>query len=361
MDFSQVQRWMGDGVRGLARSIPGFADRAAAGRYGSRLQDSIVAVHEYGSEEILDNVRSAVAAELTTLPTYLYPYWSIRPAADGGSPGAQVARVELMAVIVEEMLHMGLASNLLNALGGEPNLTERPYLPVFPGKLLRSTARPDGWGPDVDLLPLGAASIAMLKRIELPETAKPHPGPTLGHFYHAHVERRLPPDDDRYRGGRQLAPWDNPGPGRLYSIGSRRDADRAVNEIIHQGEGLSLADHDDGDHELAHYWRFDLVQKLLNARALSPPRDVYGIVPSPAEYVDSYTDRQLESNDVFNRTYSRMLDSLEATLRSDSPDVYPIATGLMSQLQLQATRLRQLGPIPGTNLCAGPTFDYVSA
>gem|GEM_PF-4142807 len=43
------------------------------------------------NEVLLNNVRSAVGTELTTLPLYLYPYWSIRPANDGGSDAGQAA------------------------------------------------------------------------------------------------------------------------------------------------------------------------------------------------------------------------------------------------------------------------------
>lgn len=359
MDFSDVRRTVLRRFQHLAGAVPVLGDKDTARCPPNRVLEWTVDVDEYGTENLVDNVRSAVAAELTTLPTYLYPYWSIRPAADGGSPGAQVARDELMAVIVEEMLHMGLASNLLNALGGTPSFTEAPYLPTFPGRLLRSPPKPEGWGPRVDLLPLGRASIDMLKRIELPEFAKPHPGPTLGHFYCYHVERRLPDDDERYRGGRQLAPWDNPGPGRLFSVASKADAVRAIEEIVDQGEGLSATDHDDGDHELAHYWRFDLIDRLLSAGAIGTHRDVYPVVPSPAKHLASYTAEQRAANEEFNRTYSRMLDAIEDTLRSDSPDVYPVATGRMSRLQQQATVLRQLGTIPGTEYLAGPTFEYV--
>lgn len=309
---------------------------------------------------LLGNLRSAVAAELTTLPTYLYPYWSIRPKSDGGSEAAQDARAQLKAVILEEMLHMGLSSNLLNALSGTACLTQAPYLPTFPGKLLRSIERPAGWGPDVDLLPMGDESISMLLSIELPEVDDPD-GPTLGEFYNHYVEACLPDDDASYAGGRQLAPWDNPGVGKLFAISSKADATAAVKEVIDQGEGLSREKHDDGYHELAHYWRFKAIESSLRSGAFDVANDIYPVIASPATCVASYSAAQQAANERFNKIYTTMINAIESTLVSEAPDVYPVATGLMGQLQQQAEVLRQLGNVPGTQFVAGPTFEYVTS
>ncbi len=311
------------------------------------------------NDALVDNVRSAVATELTTLPTYLYPCWSIKPMSDGGSAAGQAARTNIMAVVLEEMLHMGLASNLLNALGGTPCFTEPPYLPEFPGKLLRTVDNPDGWGVDVDLLPLDEAAIDMMCHIELPSWDDPE-GPTIGEFYEEYVEGLLPTDDAAYAGGRQLAPWDNPGAGRLFAVTSQATATDAITEILDQGEGLNQNTHDDGYHELAHYWRFEEVRSAIRDGRLKPATDVYPVIASPRTNLGSYTPEQRRANDAFNQSYSRMLDALQATLSSPQPDVYPVATGMMEQLQHQAALLRNTGTVPGTQFAPGPTFEYVA-
>ena len=58
----------------------------------------------------------AVQVELTTIPTYLYAMYSIK---DQASESANVFR----SVVVEEMLHVALASNLLVAVGGQPKFS----------------------------------------------------------------------------------------------------------------------------------------------------------------------------------------------------------------------------------------------
>jgi hypothetical protein len=52
---------------------------------------------------------------------------------------------------------------------------------------------------------------------------------------------------------RQVKDWT--GPGQLYVIRTLDDAKKAIEEIKNQGEGTPL-DPGDGDHELAHYYKF---------------------------------------------------------------------------------------------------------
>lgn len=310
------------------------------------------------SLSLTDMIRSAVAAEFTTLPAYLAMYWSIKPASDGGSDYGQLARTSIMTVIQEEMLHMALASNLLNALGGTPVITVAPYLPVYPCNLLRTSRQPTGFGTAVDLMPLSSAAIDMATAIELPEWDSS--GPTLGQFYDQ-IVALLPADDAAYGGGRQVAPWNNPGPGRVHEVATRESALQAVHEIVHQGEGRDQKTHDDGNHELAHYWRFEEVGGWITNGWIDPATDVYPVVPSPSSAKAKYSPAQQAANDHFNRAYSRMIDALEATLSGATPNVYPVAAASMRELYLLADRLRLTGPVPGTQLVPGPTFEYVSA
>ena len=68
----------------------------------------------------------AVQVELTTIPTYLYAMYSIR---DPASESANLFR----SVVIEEMLHVALASNLLVAVGGQPKFYHRDIVPKYPG------------------------------------------------------------------------------------------------------------------------------------------------------------------------------------------------------------------------------------
>jgi hypothetical protein len=324
-------------------------------------------------DKLRDDLRSAVAAELTTLPAYLYAYWTIKPAQFGGSVAAERARTVIMSVILEEMLHMAQSSNILNALGGTPDFTSAPFLPVYPCRLLRSPhaqpalppphENPKGWGVEVFLrrLSIGkGSSITNFMAIELPKWFDPKAA-TLGEFYDGIIVPELPRDPARWTLERQFPTWNNPGAGKLFAVGSYEAALRGITTIVDQGEGTKMGEHDDGDHELAHFWKFKEVHDMIAQGLINLDQDVYPVIDSPGAYAANYTAAQKQANLAFNSTYSELLDSITATLQTGTPEVFPKSTRLMEMLGQQAAVLRQQGNVPGTQQLAGPTFEYVPA
>ena len=61
-------------------------------------------------------LQQAVELEHATIPLYLYALYSLVP----GKNDAIAAIIQ--SVVVEEMLHMTLACNVLNAIGGAPDI-----------------------------------------------------------------------------------------------------------------------------------------------------------------------------------------------------------------------------------------------
>lgn len=309
------------------------------------------------NEDLKINLWTAMATELTTIATYLYAYWSIKPLDDGGSPAGVMAAQTIMSVIVEEMLHMGLVSNLLNALGGTPNITEPPYLPKYPCKLLRSPKKE--WGCEVYLKRLSRESLKNFLKIELPAWDAPDE-PTIAKFYERDIGEKLPKEKNEYKFGRQLPNRDNPGVGKLISVSSHDEAEQAITLIIDQGEGLTKDKYDDDEHELAHYWRFKEVEQAIENRKLDLRKDVYKVVDNPHQHLCKYNLKQKKANYAFNSVYSQLLDELQQTLSSDSPEVFFKSTRLMNELGRLAAVLRNTGHVFGTMCCLpGPTFDYI--
>lgn len=124
--------------------------------------------------ESLDDLRSylqiAIQLEHATIPPYLTALYSIKPSADKSN---QASFDLIRAVVVEEMLHMTLAANLLNAVHGEPKLTEKGFVPNYP------TFLPNGETDfEVSLRPFSPGTIEMFKQIERPAPApKPEQAP----------------------------------------------------------------------------------------------------------------------------------------------------------------------------------------
>src|SRR5689334_8657050 len=75
------------------------------------------------------SLQAAIELELATMPPYLCGYWSIAENGKGNAEGADLMR----SVFMEEMLHLGLAGNMLKAVGGEPKIIRA--LHDYPGRL----------------------------------------------------------------------------------------------------------------------------------------------------------------------------------------------------------------------------------
>ena len=74
-------------------------------------------------------VQNAIQLEHSTVPPYLLAAYSLLPGANSA------ARRTLIAIAKEEMLHMAIACNVLNALGGRPQIGGPDFTPKYPDRL----------------------------------------------------------------------------------------------------------------------------------------------------------------------------------------------------------------------------------
>src|SRR5690606_16850067 len=90
----------------------------------------------------------------------------------------------LGSIFVEEMLHLTLAANVLNAIGGRPRLDIPEMLPGYPRCLPHGDP-----GLQMSLLPFGADALNQFLRIERPAAANAPARvdryETIGQFYNA--------------------------------------------------------------------------------------------------------------------------------------------------------------------------------
>lgn len=84
--------------------------------------------------ELRRYLQAAVEIEHLTIPVYLTGMYTIKPESrrEGGN---QYAYEAVQSVVLEEMLHMSLAANLLIAVGGEPEVAHPEFVPKYPSKL----------------------------------------------------------------------------------------------------------------------------------------------------------------------------------------------------------------------------------
>ncbi|MFI6324392.1 ferritin-like protein [Nonomuraea sp. NPDC050556] len=309
--------------------------------------------------DTLDGLREhlqwAVELEHATLPPYLTALYSLDPAKN------PVAVEVVSSVFVEEMLHLALAANLLNAVGGAPRL-EMP--PPHPRRLPHGEL-------EVALLPFGPEALEMFLRLERP--AEPSAPPeddgyeTIGQFYAAieqgvrHLCDTLGEkavfcgDPARQVNG---AHFRHTG-GSLFAVVDLESALGALEEIVEQGEGTARSEVWDGDEDqVAHYYRFlELKLGRRYQRGDTPqsgptgepivvdPAGVLPMAPNPRPAAPGTAVRAAQ--DLFDRTYSTLLHQLEQTFNGEQKQLAD-ATRTMFALKAQAQALMAVG--------AGPTF-----
>lgn len=310
-------------------------------------------------------LQQAIELEHATIPTYLYALYSLKPGAN--VEAASIVR----SVVLEEMTHMALSCNILNALDGSPKIDDPCFVPRYPGKLPGSVES----GLTV---PLGRFSLALIHdvfmSIEEPENAHDYPGPlqagtglTIGQFYRKIQDAIRPLDHTAFKGdaGRQVT--HELGPHTIIEVTDAESACAAIDLIVEQGEGTTTSPLDqDGD--LAHYYRFE---EIVKGRRLLPdstvpagysytgepiPFDtdgVYPVVQNPEPYPAGSAARY--ADEVFNYTYTCLLRSLHDTFNG-YPDTLLKAVGLMESCKQMAMDLMTIEV--GDGAVAGPSFRY---
>lgn len=322
------------------------------------------------------HLQTAIEIEHATIPAYLTALYSIRDGTNQASVNI------LRSVVMEEMLHLILAANVLNAIGGSPSVNGPRFIPSYPTPLPHSN---DAFL--VHLAPFSADTMATFVRIEQPTPAGTDPEfrgyATIGQFYAAVKESlvALSAEADIFTGdpSRQVTPEHYyGGGGEIVVVTGSRDealtaALAAIDEILGQGEGLgdSMYDGDPGfghEIELAHYYRFNqiLAQKYyqpgddpskptgadlaVDYTAVFPMRTDLKVADLPAG--SEVRQRAVE----FNVAYSTLLDGIHDALNG-RPDRLLATIPRMYDLRYRATALMQM-PL-GANETAAPTFEYV--
>ena len=119
-------------------------------------------------ESLREHLQWAIELEHCTLPPYLCALYSLDAARN-----PEAAEV-VCSVLVEEMLHMTLAANLLNAVGGRPVLDTQRMLPGYPRYLPHGDR-----ALEIPLLPFGPEALdVFLKKMPM-EDGVSTAGPTF--------------------------------------------------------------------------------------------------------------------------------------------------------------------------------------
>jgi hypothetical protein len=369
--------------------------------------------------ELHELLQKALIVELTTIPAYATACYSIMEQGQYDRSAPQIVNAEpievLRQVMVEEMLHMVLVANVLNAVGGKPVLNDPDLLPRYPCELL------DGKGPTLYLRRFTPKQVKAFREVEKgpPDWHNAEKGDyrTIGGFYYW-IKFRLQKACEEYGAanlftgppGLQIEPGDYYGAGGEV-IAVKGDAKQcqerallALTAIMEEGEGAPFghaadireseaAAHPaakglryvacDGDRipspdgeerwDVAHYFKFDEILHsryyLPTDRIDAPPSGEDLAVdwsavwpmkddPKPGDYRDRPEIEALSRQ--FNLTWTMLLNGLHAALNGEKSELAGLVAH-MYQLRNAAQRLIRvpLPSDPGTT--AGPTWEYLGS
>jgi len=337
-------------------------------------------------------LQSAVMLEHTTIPPYLCALYSIKE-------GTNREAVEvILSVVMEEMLHMVLAANVLTAIGGKPRINQKQFVPDYPVdlSLLKLT---------VNLSRFSKDAMDSFIEIERPDdivTSQPPVGcchfselNSIAQFYElietglTELEKAAQSDDATIFTGNtnhQIGPEHYyGGGGAAIRVTDLDSALSALNEVIGQGEGIPHSIWESPDPnpgradflEVAHFYRFIEIRKEQQYRGdeTLPPRngkypepkgqkvhvcwdDVYPMRTNPKMAHLPCGSEALEKATAFNRAYMNLLDNLHDAMNG-RPGLMMSSVGLMYDLKYQAIELMKF-PMPGSNETVGPSFEYLA-
>lgn len=319
--------------------------------------------------DVQNAVQTAIDIEFSTLPPYLYAKMTILPGSN--APAMQ----RLNGIVSQEMIHMCLVCNIMNAIGG--TVTINP--PSYPGHLPADI----GGTLVVHLLPFSPDAMAQGMAIEEPSEPINPPtlmaagldaGITIGEYYElldqalaalpasAWIPNNHQIDDAQFF------------PGQIFAVNNYEDAHNAITQIVSEGEGTPVSPSGQGspltfENELAHYYRFWEMQR--NQVLTKDPNPVgyawkgslgldwnavYPAISDPELHDfsnDSPAAQQAQAD--CNLAYSAMVDALIAAFRGATGG---LGIAVRAMFDLRMASIKALSTPLADGKVSGPAFTY---
>jgi len=352
-----------------------------------KIRSELVAgVHAARSaEDLYEYLQGAIELEHATIPLYLTAAFSIKPGFN------REARAIITSVANQEMLHMSIAANLLNAIGGRPVMDQPVFIPLFPGPLpmhihegltasLQKVTRGLVYNVFMAIEEPERPIKLRVKQLMLPtpESAGP-PLPesyaTIGEFYDAIKVKIHELGEPIFRHPSSPQVVDNTWfpPDQMFPVTDCASACKAIDVIVEQGEGTTTSPLEGPDGEPAHYYR--LAQIVYGRMLVKDPDTKEGYsysgaaVPlNPAGVWNLYPDAKAVDYDPnsraynlvqrFNYSYTALLRALHQTFNG-TPETLKRAMSVMYELKLLANDVVSTA-VGDTGYTAAPTFEYTT-
>jgi Ferritin-like len=317
-------------------------------------------------------LQKAIELEHATIPPYLTAYYTLR----GTSPGGAAARQILHSIVIEEMLHMHLACNILNAIGGAPAINTPNFIPTYPGPLPMGIGGADGLVVGIKRYSKATVQNTFME-IEEPENPIHIPVmatfdaiepsyETIGQFYTAIGNEITRLGNSIFTGdpARQV-----PGARIVKDVATALEA---IATIVTQGEGTPTSPADSST-EYAHYYRFEELFMGMRIVVDSSSLTGYSFDPNQKIVVDDVADvTQMADNprtvdfssnwragqlaDECDAIYTKLLNALHIGFNGQPDWINRNAVAVMFEFKNCIEELLQQQLAGG--LYAGPRFLY---
>jgi ferritin-like protein len=316
-----------------------------------------------------ESLQVALELELSTLPPYLCAALSINRSG-GGDPSGVYGTI--MSVVYEEMLHFGLACNMLAAVGGTPKVLSGYQSDiVYPGSL------PGGVLPGLNVYLAGLSKTYLndvCMAIEYPEggpiatLALGETYTSIGAFYDAILAAFQTSSPTIQTSGQVAQSMYDTAPADLTVLQNVTDVENAISLIKQEGEGTSQTpDEAAGSSTPAHYYRF---AEIWHGATLAQTGATWGYTGAPITfpvvydmppvpkggYVNPSSQVQAALN-AFNTSFRSLLQALDSAWSGGgAQSLPPAAMTAMNALPGYAAAILAF-PLPGGSGVYGPTFQ----
>lgn len=302
----------------------------------------LIAVPEEGRDTgwLAEGLQAAIQLEMSIIPPYLYAAWSIDENADPSG-----TRRDILEIAKEEMLHMGIACNLLVAIGGDPRIVQ--MAPSYPTRLPKDIHEdlPVALEPlsrDLLLNTFMAIEEPVAHVVDDSEFV-PSGSTLIGDFYDK-IQQAFEARTPALSTTRQvnLSSLSN-GPFKMASLD---DVRKGIDLIKRQGEGTAAAPFEASNpDELAHFYQFGEMAHGHRLTRIAPFTYSGEDVVMPGVRAVAPDDGTQPQASEFNQLYSDMLGDLERAWDGTGP--LGAAVGKMIELGGVAEQLFQGGVGPG--------------
>ena len=275
-------------------------------------------------EELKELLQLALFIELSTIPPYLVAMYSLKENSN------RIPFELIRSIVIEEMLHMILVSNILNSIGGKPRLDHSNYIPNYPVEL---PIKDGDSNLIINLQKFSNEAIKTFLVIERPTPFKQirknipidESFNSIAEFYdtikdsliylHKHEKALFNGDIDKQIGSEY---YYNSG-GAPVIVTNLETALEAIEIIIEQGHGDDLEIPMDDNLPASHYERFQHILEPNKVNKLNPMigddisvewNKVYNMIKNPKNSYYMNDVHLLNKSKEFNITYTKMINQL---------------------------------------------------